>query len=158
MSWETVDQALVNGDRTRNAPCSACLTVRKGGHVRLWISVSPALAETLGWLPGASMVMSVGRGVARGLVRVTSGAGGRLLRILPGGKGYTVELAVPEDLAQWQGPRTEAEHEIAPGGTLVVRLPWVLPMDDAGFYLPPESSPEDAAADGTDDEAEAAAA
>lgn len=155
MTWEAVDQALVNGGRARNAPCSATLTMRKGGYKRLWISVSDALFTELGWTAGASMHLRVGRGVARGQVCVMPGEGGRLLRVLPGGRGYTVELAVPDDLAQWQGQRTEAAHEVQKGGRLLVTLPWALAMDEAGYYLPPE----DAAADGAaEDGAEAEAA
>ena len=158
MIWETVDQALVNGGAVAGAPCTCTLTVRKGGHVRLWVSVSDALMAELQWPAGASMLMQVGRGAMAGKVRVLPGFGGRALRVLPGGKGYSVELVVPEDLARWQGPRAAAEHQVLKGGALLVTLPWALPMDDAGYYLPPSDAAEEPDDTGTEDGAEAAAA
>jgi len=151
MSWEDVDQGRVRGAPS-SAACTLTLRARNGKHIRMWCTIDLATREKLGWATGAQLTLQMGRGPQAGQVRIVPGPSGRQLKRLPRSTFTSIELAVPEDLAQWEGGRMEVEHQVNKGGILVCRLPWDLPMDAEGYVLP---VPRDDLAD-TAAEAEAA--
>ena len=138
------------------APCSLALSSRSSGLTSLWCTISAELRAQLGWEVGQLLQLQVGRGADAGQVRIVPADTGRRLRTLPRSAYCSVELMPPPDLAAWQAARMPAEHGVMAAGRgkagtgpvgLAVVLPWGLPHDRDGMFLPPPpAEPEDLAA------------
>jgi hypothetical protein len=131
MSWEDVPQDVMKPKRAISSPCSLALAQRRGGQVRLHLSVAGDLARELGWQAGTRLHLQVGRaGKALGWLRIKptedQAAGERQLRKLPRSDFFSIPLLPPEDLAGIVADRAEAEYQVAGGNTLLVQLPWDL--------------------------------
>lgn len=126
--WESVPQARRGRSGGSGDVTLSLARVGRAHGSTLFVTLSPAARERLGWelgdLLGLAVLRSDGVVVS---VRVTRQAGGRPLRRLPAGSYVGVNLAVPEDMQGIRGDCSVATFEIDDAtGTLTADLPWDL--------------------------------
>lgn len=120
MSWEDVPQSA--GVKAAGVRCA--LKTISGGHVRLFVSPSPAILEALGWEAADRIGLALGHGKDAGRVRlsVRSGGGGTLRKLGRSKAGLVVALDPGAPLNAITAESHPCPHELE-DGALMLTLP-----------------------------------